>query len=182
MLRTTVLFVLVVVSSLALLAADKPIPLNLKEGLWEVTTTHSMTGMPGVPPDTLAKMSPEQRARFEEMMKQKGIGGPTTDVTKSCVTREKIEKDMAFADERKDCTRTVVNSSPSHFEMKFHCERNKSKDEHKFDSDGTFVVDLVGSDSAKGTSHIVANSNGHNITMDFTFTSKYLGPACGDVK
>jgi len=180
--QTKWVLVLIVLSSLAVQAADKPTPLNIKEGLWEVTTTHSMTGMPGMPPDALAKMSPEQRARVEEMMKQRGIGGPTTKVTKSCVTREKIDKDMAFADERQDCTRTVVSSSPSHFEMKFHCERKKASDETRFASDGTFVVDISGSDSAKGTSHIVAHSEGHDMTMDFSFTSKYLGPACGDVK
>ena len=28
----------------------------------------------------------------------------------------------------------------------------------------------------------VTNTNGHTMNMDFTFSSKYLGPACGDVK
>src|SRR5271167_782538 len=59
-------------------AADNISPLNAKEGLWEVTVTHSMSGMPAppnIPPDALAKLPPDQRARIEGMMK----GTPTTD-------------------------------------------------------------------------------------------------------
>jgi hypothetical protein len=181
--RTTILLALIVLSSFALLAADKPTPLNLKEGLWEVTTTHSVTGMPGMPPDALAKMTPDQRAQVEAMMKQKGLGGgPSTNVIKNCVTREKIEKGLAFSDSRENCTRTIVSSSARHLEMKFHCEDKKSTDGSKTGSDGTIVVDAIGSDNVKGSTHIVTNSNGRNMNMDLTFTSKYLGAACGDVK
>jgi hypothetical protein len=37
-------------------------PLNVKIGLWENTTTISSSGAVGIPPERLAKMSPEQRA------------------------------------------------------------------------------------------------------------------------
>ena len=36
--------------------------------------------------------------------------------------------------------------------------------------------------SVKGTMQSVTNANGHTMNMNFTFSSKYLGPACGDVK
>ena len=170
------LLALVVFSSLALWAADNITPLNVKEGLWEITTTHSMSGMPAmpaIPPDALAKMPPEQRARVEAMMK----GGPSTDVRKECITKEKLEKHSAFSNNRGDCTRTVVNSTGSKLEVKFHCEDKQSS------SDGTFVMEAVGSDNVKGTMHMVSNSSsGHAMTMDFTISSKYLSPACGDVK
>jgi hypothetical protein len=161
--------------SLIFWAADNITPLNVKEGLWEVTVTHSMTGMPAmpnIPPDALAKMPPEQRARMEAMMK----GGATTDVRKECVTKEKLEKHSAFSANRGDCTRTVVNSTGSKLEVKFHCEEKQSS------SDGTLLVEAIGSDNVKGTMHSVTNANGHTMTMDFTISSKYLGPACGDVK
>ncbi len=174
--RSKLLLALVVFSSLALWAADNITPLNVKEGLWEMTVTHSMTGMPAmpnIPPDALAKMPPEQRARVEAMMK----GGPSTDVRKECVTKEKLEKHSAFSNNRGDCTRTVVSSTGRKLEVKFHCEEKQSS------SDGTFVMEAVGSDSVKGTMHMVSNSgSGHAMTMDFTISSKYLGAACGDVK
>jgi len=174
--RTNLLLALIVFCSLTLWAADNITPLNVKEGLWEVTVTHSMTGMPAtpnIPPDALAKMPPEQRARIEAMMK----GTPTTDVRKECVTKEKLEKNLAFGNSRGDCTRTVVTSTGHKLEMKVHCEEKQSS------TDAQFVIEAIGSDSVKGTNHMVSNtSSGHTMTMDFTFSSKYLGPECGDVK
>jgi len=166
---------LIVFSSPTLWAADSITPLNLKEGLWEMTVTHSMSGMPAtpnIPPDVLAQMPPEQRARIEAAMK----GGPSTDVRKECITKEKLEKHSAFSNNRGDCTRTVVNSTGRKLEVKIHCEEKQSS------TDGTLALETVGSDRVKGTMQSVTNANGHTMNMNFTFSSKYLGPACGDVK
>ncbi|MGA7633073.1 MAG: DUF3617 domain-containing protein [Terriglobales bacterium] len=174
----TVCFSMIVFFSLTLWAADNVAPLNVKEGLWEVTVVHSMTGMPtssmaNIPPDALAKMTPDQRARVEAMMG----GKPSTDVRKECVTKEKLEKNAAFSNTRGECTRTVVNSTGRKLEVKFHCEEKQSV------SDGNFVMEAIGSDNVKGTMHMVANTgSGHNMTMDLTITSKFLGQDCGEVK
>jgi hypothetical protein len=174
--RTKCLVAVIFFSALALWAADSIMPLNVKEGLWEMTVTHSMSGMPAapnIPPDALAKMPPDQRARIEAMMN----GAPSTDIRKECVTKEKIEKHSAFNTNRGDCTRTVVSSTGSKLEMKFHCVEKQSS------SDGTFVMEAMGSDNVKGTMHSVTNtSSGRTMNMDFTISSKYLGPDCGDVK
>ncbi|MFY9908052.1 MAG: DUF3617 domain-containing protein [Terriglobales bacterium] len=168
---------LIVFSSLTLWAADSVVPLNVKEGLWEVTVVHSMTGMPtssmaNIPPDALAKMTPDQRARVEAMMG----GKPSTDVRKECVTKEKLAKNAAFSNTRGECTRTVVSSTGRRVEAKIHCEENKSV------SDGNFVMEALSSDNVKGTMHMAVTGSGHNMTMDLTITSKYLGADCGAVK
>jgi Protein of unknown function (DUF3617) len=184
--RTKLLFASLALSSLvlssaALLAQDKLTWPNAKEGLWETTVSHSMTGMPGMSEDTLAKLPPEQRARMEEMMKQRGMSmsGNTT-VVKSCVTKEKIEKGMAFAENRDNCTHSVTKSSPLHQEIKLHCEETKNG--NKTIMDGTIVIDIPAADTVKGTTHIAANSNGRTMNIDSTFSSRYLGAACGDIK
>jgi hypothetical protein len=174
----SLLLALIVFSSVTLWAADTITRLNLKEGLWEMTSTHTMTGMPPIPADALAKMPPEQRARMEAAMKQSGAGVPKTDVRKHCITKEKLEKQSAFDENRKDCTRTIVSSTGSKLEMKIHCEGK----EQQMSMDGAFVVEVVSSDSAKGSMHTVSSGNGRTMNMDFTFSSKYLGPGCGDVK
>ena len=170
------LLVAVTFLALTLWAADNIAPLNVKEGLWEVTVTHSMSGMPAmpnIPPDALAKMPPDQRARIEAMMN----GQPSTDVRKECITKEKLEKHSAFSANRGDCTRTVVSSTGSKLELKFHCEEKQSS------SDGTFVMEALASDNVKGTMHsVIKTSSGKTMNMDFTITSKYLGSACGDVQ
>lgn len=175
--RNDLFVVLIVLCSMTAMiwAVDDIKPLNIKEGLWEVTVTHAMTGMPAapnIPPDTLAKMPPDQRARIEAMMK----GSPTTDVRKECVTKEKLAKHSAFNANRGECTRTVVGSTGSRLEVKFHCDEKQSS------SDGSFVMEAIGSDNVKGTMHSSTNANGRAMSMDFTINSKYLGPACGDIK
>jgi hypothetical protein len=129
-----------------------------------------MPAMPAIPPDVLAKLPPEQRARMEAMMK----GGPI--VQKECITKEKLEKHSAFNVNRPECTRTVVSSTGSKLEMKIHCEGKQGA------SDGTLVVEAVGSDTTKGTMHLVTSASGANMNIDMAFSSKYLGPDCGDVK
>jgi uncharacterized protein DUF3617 len=174
--RTKLLLALAIFSSLTFWGADKLTPLNIKEGLWEMTVTHSMTGMPAIPPDTLAKMPPEQRARMEAATKQNGAGGPTADVHKECVTKEKLEKQSAFSDYRKGCSRTVLNSTSSKLEIKVHCEEKQSS------TDASLLLEAISSDNVKGSMQSVTNTTGRTMNMNFTFSSRYLGPACGDVK
>lgn len=177
--RRKLILGLIVLSPLALSAE---IPFKVKEGLWETTITSSGGGMSGMQ-DAMAKMTPEQRAQMEAMMKQKGMGMNGNTITaKSCVTKEKIEKGLAFAENKENCTHSVVNSSASHMELKIHCDETSKKDGSKTTMDSTTVIDGMGSDNVKGTTHIVSNSGGRTVNRDNTFTSKYLGSACGDIK
>jgi hypothetical protein len=170
-----------IISSLCISAAfagDTLVRPNIKTGLWEVTETHTMTGMPAmpsIPPDALAKMTPEQRAQIEERMNSMG-GGPKTTTRKDCITKEQLDKDLAFGEKRQECTRTVISSSSTMTEMKVHCQEKEST------SDGTFKIEALSSENVKGTVRMVINSHGRPMNMNFDFISKYLGPACGDVK
>ena len=175
--KKSIFLISVILASVALFAADKLQPLNVKMGLWEISMTHAtggMPAMPAIPPEALAKMTPEQRARVEGMMKNRSASGTTA--VKSCLTREKIEKQTAFQEERSQCTHTVLSSSSSGFEMKLHCAEKDST------SDGTFKLDVINSENVKGVMHMVVSGNGQNMNIDSSFTSRYLGPACGDVK
>ncbi len=178
--RTWFLIVVVVFAALALWAGETIVPLNVKLGLWEITSTHSMTGMPAmptIPADALANMPPEQRARVEAMMNN-GMGGQKPEVRKDCVTREKLDKQRAFDQNKRECTHTIVQSTGSKLEMKIHCE---AKDQ-QIASDGTFLIEALGSDSVKGSMPLVSNAPGQTLPLDYSFTSKYLGADCGDVK
>jgi hypothetical protein len=177
--RTTLWCVLIALCSSSVFAADKIVPPNIKTGLWEMTETHNMTGMPAmptIPPDTLAKMTPEQRAQFEAHMKNSFGGGPKTTTRKYCVTKEKLEKDMVFGENRPECTRTILSSSSTMTEVKVHCQ------EKEVSSDGTFKFEAMSNESVKGTMRMVMTTHDRPMHMDFDFTSKYLGAACGDVK
>ncbi len=58
---------------------------NAKPGAWEMTFSGLSTGTM-IPPDVLAKMPPEQRARIEQSMQARS-GKPGSRSTKSCITK-----------------------------------------------------------------------------------------------
>ena len=159
-------------------AADGIKPLDVKLDLWEVTNTLQTSGMPpvSIPPDALAKMPPEQRAKVEEMMKGMGSGSPKTSTRKSCMTREKMNKQEMFGDDQKQCTRTVVTSSSSKVEVRLQCAMDGTK------TNGTFRVEAMNSENVKGSMQMATASGDRTMNMNSNFTAKWLGPDCGDVK
>lgn len=174
--RSRVLLALLVLCSLSLWAGDKIQPLDIKLGLWEFSSTNLMTGLPPIPPDVLAKMSPDQRAKMEAALGARSGGPPKTTTRKTCVTREKMDKQTAFGDERKECTRTVVTSSSSKLDMKMQCT------EQGYTTSGTIHIEALNSETVKGSVRMTTTGEGRTMNMNSDFTSRYLGSACGDVK
>src|SRR5690348_15022970 len=87
-------------------------PIDVKVGLWESTNTSEMSGMPAmpaIPPDKLAQVPPEQRARIEAMMK--GRGGSNTSTTRSCLTKESLERGLNFLNDKSCVSKTTSSSS-----------------------------------------------------------------------
>ena len=175
--RSKVLLALLVLCSFSLWAGDKIQPLDIKLGLWEVTSTTAMTGMPPIPPDVLAKMPPEQRAKMEAAMGARSGASPTTTARKTCITREKMDKQTAFSDERKNCTHTVVSSSSRKLEIKLQCTEQQNAT-----MNGTIQVEALNSETLKGSVRMATTGGGRTMNMNSDFTSRYLGSACGDVK
>ena len=77
--RSKLVVVLIITASAGLWAADRYQPLDVKTGLWEVTTTVSTSGQMPIPPDLLAKLTPEQRAKFEQQMSGRSLQPAKTD-------------------------------------------------------------------------------------------------------
>ena len=174
--RTSVLMVVLILGC-GLWAEDAIKPLDVKLGLWETTSTSQTSGMPpvNIPEDALARMTPEQRAKVEQMMK--GSGSPRTNTVKSCMTREKMNRAEAFGTDRKNCTRSVVSSSGNKTEVRMECTTDDGAKVN-----GIVRVERISSDSVKGSMQMTTTSGDRTMNMNSTFTSKYLGPDCGDVK
>jgi Protein of unknown function (DUF3617) len=146
-------------------------PLNMKLGQWETTTTMQVSGMPAIPPEALAQLTPQQRQMIEERMKSTQ-GKPT--VSKHCVKQEDVDKALKFGTEDKDCTRTIVNSSSTMQEIKIECNRDGTK------FGGKVRVDASNRENVKGTIQMNMGSGdgGRGMTMNGSFTSKWLGATC----
>ena len=171
----TIFVGLLLLTSLALWAADKFHPLNVKPGLWETTSTITHSGEMPIPAEFMAKLTPEQRARVEARMKANSAQKTTTHSDKSCMTREKLQE-APFSDEKEHCTNTIVSSSSSKAEFKFACGMEEAK------AEGKVAVEALSPEYVKGIIETNATGGGHTFNTSGTFTSKWLGPNCGDVK
>lgn len=150
------------------LAADDLTPLDVKSGLWETTTITERSGMPSIPPEQLAKMPPEARARIQ------GMSSPRTDTKQSCLTKEEVSKFGLNRDQ--SCKVTTVTSTGSKQEFKFDCDMSGSK------STGSMKMEAVDSSHVNGSVLINMNNNGRSMDMKVSTSAKWISSSCGDVK
>ncbi|MBZ5527753.1 MAG: DUF3617 domain-containing protein [Acidobacteriia bacterium] len=160
---------------LVAMAGDEVKPLNIKPGLWQMTMTTAVSGRPPIPADTLARMSPEQRARYEAAMKKMASGAPKTRTHNNCVTKEQLNKDP-FSDEKKSCTRKVLKSTGSQMEIQEVCLGDGVR------RDITIQIEALNSENVKGSSHVTSAGGGKAMNIDARFAGKWIGAACPDKK
>ena len=158
---------LAAIACAVLLFADT---LNVKPGQWEVTSSVQTSGMPPIPPEVLEKMTPQQREMMEQRMK--GNQTPRTTTLKSCITKEQIAKGFDAGENDQDCTRTVISSTSSKQEIKIECNRANNK------MSGTMRIEAASSESVKGSGEMNVSGGGRSMTVNNSFTAKWLGSTC----
>jgi Protein of unknown function (DUF3617) len=156
---------------LLLAASGKYQPLNIKTGLWETTSTTKISGRPPISPEMLAQMTPEQRARFEVEMNRMVNQTPRTRTSKTCLTKEKLEKDP-FNDKDQSCKETVLSSTASKMEIREVCTEEGST------VDILVHIEALDSENVKGTVQSNASGGGNTMNVNGTLTSKYIGAVC----
>lgn len=172
--KLTILACLTIVVPAACLAQDIK-PMDVKLGLWETSSKTDMPGMPAslpqIPEDALAKMPPEQRARIEAMMK--GRGAPGTMTTKSCLTREVLERSLGFQND-KSCTYKVTSSSPSKQQAHVECDRGQVH------TTGDLTLERVDAEHVKGSMVMKPSVGTGDIKV--SFDTRWISSDCGSVK
>ena len=175
--KTRILLVLAFLTPLAGWAVD-PVPLDVKLGLWETTMTNQMDISSLIPPEALAKLTPEQRAKMEAAMQ--GRGGARMNTYKHCVTKDTINEALSSArDNNKamQCTRTFVTSTSTKLVM--HMECTATSGSMKTSSD--IQVEAIDRENTKASFVTTAAGGGRGGNMKMELTSKWLGADCGDV-
>jgi hypothetical protein len=147
-------------------------PLDVKLGLWENTIT---TEMSGTPPVDTSKMSPEQKARFEAAMKAREAKGPRTRVHKSCLTKEKLEREPFDTEGKKEsCTHTMISSTRTLWRGKLQCTKPKRVGESR--------MEALSRERIKGTMQMNAGDANHAMAVHVSITGRWLGSNCGSTK
>ena len=150
-------------------------PLNVKPGLWESTRTWTTSGQMPIPEGMLDRLTPQQRARFEERMKANSSAKTHTADDKNCVTKEDLQRPPKFT-ESADCTWTLLESSDTRAKGNAVCEVEGMK----MRGNGDFRA--PDQEHMTATIHLTSTGGGHSMTTDATIASKWLGSSCGNVK
>lgn len=155
--------------------ADDNTPLAVKPGLWEMTSDMQHSGAPPIPPEALAKMSPEQRQKVEQAMQ--GAMGPQHRVDKHCVTAEDIKKGFDRMDEtsRGQCTQKVTASSTTLHAGTFSCAGQGNRS-------GSYRVEAKSPESVVANWNMTMTRGADTMTMKNDMQGKWLGADCGDLK
>lgn len=152
-------------------AADTYHPLDVRPGMWENTMTIQMSGAPPIPPEVLARLTPEQKAMMEERMKARTQNAKPT-VTRHCLTKEDLAKPLDFGEMKGTCKRDFVTSSPSKQEIHLECEMSGMK------SNGTIIVEAIDSEHVKVSSHITSGDGARAMKLDANGAGKWLSAGC----
>jgi hypothetical protein len=181
--RKSIIVSLVAFSATQVLATG----FGLKPGLWESKMikqlvdgqdrTAQMTGAASKMQQAMANMPPEQRARMEAMMKERG--GPTigSDGTvKMCISPEEANRDKPIVDRERGCEPATVTRNGNHTTFTINCSSNGNTTTGKGES--TTMGNVITS-QVDMTTH---RANGETHTMHNETEMKFLGPDCGDVK
>jgi len=158
---------MLLVSSVAV-SGQAPAPPPMKMGLWQSTSTATMSGLT-LPPDVVARLQAAGRP----------IPGsqPHTTVVQSCVTPDSWKKMFTDMQQNKDCVFSNVQQSSSGMTADVTCKGGRGE------TSGHFEATFVSTEKITGKVHMTITmvSQPNPITADTTFESVYQGSDCKGV-
>lgn len=143
--------------------------LNVKTGLWEITSSADLTGLPPLPQEMLDSLSPEQLAQIRQAIAQ---AGTQNEVSRECVT----ERDLAepFHGARpEDCTHKIVRSSRTTQEVQLTCTGEVR-------GTGTFTINAPNPQTMHGILDLTAGDGERTMKLKATMKGRWLGSDCGE--
>ena len=167
-LRTRIALLACCCTPLSAVAADK---LEVKPGLWEITSSHQITGIPPMPKEWVDKVTPEQRAAMETAFRKESEKGPQTDTERECITKEDSERPFDVGD--KDCTQTVVRTTRTTQEVRLSCNGEMK-------GSGVLRVTTPTPETMTGSLDLQLGDGKDAMKVKSELKGRWLGPDCGD--
>src|SRR5687768_18409023 len=165
-------FTAAVALTLAALTAAGAEKLNVKVGLWEITSISRFSGMPPLPKEVMDKMTPQQRAEMEAKIKAAVAQEPEPEVSSECITQDDLDKPFNSAN-AEDCTQTIVRTTRNTQEIRLVCSgRTKGS--------GMFRVTTVTPENMTGELDLKVGEGANMMTITSKIKGRWLGADCGD--
>ena len=153
----------------ALLVAQQH--LDLRPGLWKITSVTEQSGQPPVPQAVLDSLTPEQRAQLEARMKA-SAGHKATEVTEHCYTQAEIDKPTLDLPNNKACALTGVKSTSSVQDVTMNCDQGQMK------TSGSVHFEAMDREHLKGTVKMSMTSGPRTMNINTSLTGVWLSPTC----
>jgi hypothetical protein len=155
-------------------AADAAEPLDIKPGLWEIVLTVRTSGVPPVPPEVMAKLTPEERSRLEKKARERETEGPRTTVKKSCLDQKELRQPLSltFGINGQGCQQTVTTASRAGQEIRVDCGKDATH------GGGTVRIDAMDPEHVKVSSRWSATDGVRTMNMTSIAALRWLGEDC----
>lgn len=157
------------------LAANET-PLAVTPGLWEMTSQSETSGALPIPPEALANMTPEQRAKFEAAMQASMAKQRQPRTVKTCVTADELKRGFTSGEDEKNCQKTIVNSTSKVLDAKIVCTGGQEQ------STGTLHYEAVDAKTVAGKMDMTVSRGAKSMEIKNDVHGKWLAADCGDVK
>lgn len=151
-------------------ASDPPLALELKLGLWEVTTINGDETMP-VPASVLEKLTPEQRARLQERLTARSQVQGVPSTKRQCVTLKELSAGVPFLPYR-SCRRTSLHSAEQSFTLSIQCQ------DEAVQREGTLHIEVIDATTVRGAWRLRAKPNDHTRDSAHSFLAVWKSSQC----
>ena len=146
---------------------------NVRPGAWQMSMSTLLVGNP-LPPEALASMPPEKRAKVEEAMKARAAK-PVTFSHKACLTQKDLDQDRIIQSEQDDnkCTRKVLSKSATKLVMEQTCPEPHA-------STSQMTIEAKTPERLSADIVRVRGDGKGKVLMDVK--GFWLGPSCAGIK
>jgi hypothetical protein len=153
----------------ALAAAET---LNVKLGLWEITSLTETRGMPPLPKELLDKLTPEQRRKMEADIKADQAKGPDKDTDRECITQKDLERPFETSN-AKECKQTIVTTTRTSQEVRIVCTGGVP-------GSGLLKVSTPTPEKMTGLLDLKLGAGPEAMSIKAQLQGRWLGSDCGD--
>jgi Protein of unknown function (DUF3617) len=163
------------VCGFAAASAAGPAGLNAKPGLWKMTSTGEMQGAPPIPPEALAQMPPEQRARIRAAMANVMADSNKPHSYKFCVSQKDLERGFSPQEKRPgfECKTKVISRASSSMDVHEDC----SGAHHHVS--GNFHFDAPTPETMNGVIDMTMSDGAHKMHMKRVMHGEWIAADCG---
>jgi hypothetical protein len=163
---------LVGIAVAAVSVSQQHVRVSVKNGLWEQTVVTSRQSVPTMPESVLSKLTPEQRTRVETQIQSNRE--PKTDTHRSCLTDHDFDSLQILGSRNQGCKETAATSTETRVDEEWECKIGDGAIAKR-----TIHIDILSSETARGTVHVVADVSGRRIESDSQLTMRWIGAVCG---